>query len=72
MPKEHRPTIRAALDVARETTYDGGEDDRERFVQRMIERILTHHGHRGVEFAADHVEYLVAKITRTTAGQGVQ
>lgn len=35
------PVFRAAVEVSEETEYDGGEDDQNRYRQRMIERILT-------------------------------
>ncbi len=53
---------RAAVDVARETDYDGGENDRERYSRRMIERILTQYGDLGVEFDSDDLEYLLTKM----------
>lgn len=54
--------MRAAMDVARETEYDGGENDRERYSRRMIERILTQYGDLGIEFDSDDLEYLLTKM----------
>lgn len=62
LPRNHYPAVRAAIDVARETQYDGGEQDRERYSRRMIERILTQYGDLGVDFEADDLEYLLAKM----------
>lgn len=62
LPPSHYPAVRAAIDVARETAYDGGENDRERYSRRMIERILTQYGDLGVDFEADDLEYLLAKM----------
>lgn len=62
LPETHFPAARAAIDVARETDYDGGEHDRERYSRRMIERILTQYGDLGVDFEADDLEYLLAKM----------
>lgn len=52
----------AAIDVARETEYDGGDRDRERYSRRMIERILTQYGDLGVDFDSDDLEYLLTKM----------
>lgn len=56
--------FRAAVDVAGETNYDGGQNDRERYRSRVIERILTtcEDG-----FDSDNLEYLVAKLSRPSA-----
>ena len=62
LPRNHYPAVRAAIDVARETQYDGGEKDRERYSRRMIERILTQYGDLGVDFEADDLEYLLTKM----------
>jgi uncharacterized protein (DUF2336 family) len=62
MPESYFPAARAAIDVARETEYDGGENDRERYSRRMIERILTQYGDLGVEFDSEDLEYLLKKM----------
>ncbi len=62
LPESHYPAVRAAIDVANEVDYDGGEDDRARYSRRMIERILTQYGDLGVEFEAEDLEYLLAKM----------
>jgi uncharacterized protein (DUF2336 family) len=41
MPQGLYPAVRAALEVAQETSYDGGPSDRERYRRKMIERVLT-------------------------------
>jgi len=64
LPRHHFPAVRAAIDVAREMEYDGGERDRERYSRRMIERILTQYGDLGVDFEADDLEYLLARMNR--------
>jgi len=66
-PGEMFPAARAALDVMRETTFDGGENDRERFQRRMIERILTKYDEMGVEFESDDLEYLLTKMSSLPA-----
>ncbi len=67
LPEAHFPAVRAAIDVARETDYDGRENDRERYSRRMLERILTQYGDLGVEFDSDDLEYLLAKMNELPA-----
>lgn len=52
------PACRIALDVARETPYDGEDHDIERHRRRMIERILTQYE----DLAAEDLDYLLAKL----------
>lgn len=54
--------FRCALDVAEENVFDGGEQDRERYCRRMIERILTQYEKHGVTFDSTDLEYLLAKL----------
>lgn len=67
LPETHFMAVRAAIDVARETEYDGGKNDRERYSRRMIERILTQYGDLGVEFESDDLEYLLTKMSQLPA-----
>ena len=67
LPISHYPAARAAIDVARETDYDGGENDRERYARRMIERVLTQYGDLGVDFDSDDLEYLLTKMGQLPA-----
>lgn len=53
------PAIRHALEVARETSFDGGPDDLARYRRRLIERILTNP--RGMQ--AEDIEYLLDKLS---------
>ena len=62
LPEAQFPAARAAIDMARETDYDGGENDRERYARRMIERVLTQYEDLGVEFESDDLEYLLHKM----------
>jgi uncharacterized protein (DUF2336 family) len=62
LPATHLPGIRAALDVYRETSYDGGDHDRERYTRRMIERVLTQYGDLGVVMESDDLDYLLKKM----------
>ena len=62
LPASHFPAIRAAVDVSRETTYDGGDHDHERYMRRMIERVLTQYGDLGVVMEGDDLDYLLKKM----------
>lgn len=62
LPEHFFPGVRAAMEVARETTFDGGEQDKERYSRRMIERVLTQYGDLGVEFDSDDVDYLMGRM----------
>ena len=62
LPESFYPAARAAIDVSHEMEYDGGENDRERYSRRMLERILTQYGDLGVEFESDDLEYLLKKM----------
>jgi hypothetical protein len=70
MPLDLYPAVRAALEVAQETSYDGGPSDRERYRRRMIERVLTK-----VEDAdpgtADYLLARLSNLTRSLAPQSV-
>lgn len=62
LPSAQYMAVRAALDVSRETEMDGGENDRERYARRMIERIMTQYDDLGVEFESSDLEYLLTKM----------
>jgi uncharacterized protein (DUF2336 family) len=63
LPERLYPAFRVAVDVARETGYDGGERDSERRVCRMIERILTQYEDLG----QDNLDYLLKKLNQIAA-----
>ncbi len=67
LPNGFYPAMRAAVDVAHETDYDGRENDRERYSRRMLERVLTQYGDLGVEFEHNDLEYLLAKMNQLPA-----
>lgn len=58
LPPDMYAVFRVAFEVARETQYDSGEHDRERFVRRVLERILT----QGETIAVEDEEYLLRKL----------
>jgi uncharacterized protein (DUF2336 family) len=61
LPARLYPAVRAAVDVLREVTFDGGARDHERYRARVITRILTQFD----EFPADDLEYMLAKLGDT-------
>ena len=67
LPPAQYMAVRAVLDVSRETEMDGGENDRERYVRRMIERIMTQYDDLGVEFESSDLEYLLTKMDELPA-----
>ena len=67
LPDRLFPAFRAALEVAGETDYDGGPNDRERLVERMIERLLTQVEHNDVKISPEDVDYLLGKLQQLAA-----
>jgi uncharacterized protein (DUF2336 family) len=63
LPLHLYPAFRVAFDVARETEHDGGENDRQRFAVKVIERILTQFD----DLAADDLDYLLSKLNQLAA-----
>ena len=63
LPANLYPAFRVAFDVARETQYDGGENDRQRFSSRVIERVLT----QFEDIGNDNLEYLMKKLKQLAA-----
>lgn len=68
LPKPLQPAFSAAIDVASETDYDGGENDRERFRRRMIERIITHFDDPDDVMGDENIEYLMARLSQIDNG----
>jgi uncharacterized protein (DUF2336 family) len=52
------PAVRVAIDVVHETPLDGGENDRERYRARVIERVLTQYE----DFGTEDLDYLLDKL----------
>ena len=59
MPAVLVPAVRVAFSVAAELDYDGGDYDRERYAQTMLERILTQYEAMG----RNDLEYLMSKLS---------
>jgi uncharacterized protein (DUF2336 family) len=64
IPRALRPAFRAAVEVCRETDYDGGENDRERYQRRMIERILTQVEDPADKLGDENTDYLLKKLAQ--------
>ncbi len=64
IPGEIYPAIRAAVDVAKQTEYDGKDRDRERFARRVLERVMTQVETIGENLGQENVDYLLAKLSK--------
>jgi uncharacterized protein (DUF2336 family) len=64
IPGALRPAFRAAVEVCRETEYDGGECERERYQRRMIERILTQAEDPSNRLGEENTDYLLDKLAQ--------
>jgi uncharacterized protein (DUF2336 family) len=62
LPDTLKPVFTAAVDVANETEFDGGENDRERFRARMLERILTHMEDPAEGMGEENAQYLLERL----------
>lgn len=62
LPETLKPVFKIAIAVAKETQYDGGENDRERFRARMLERILTHMEDPAGGMGSENAEYLLERL----------
>ncbi len=58
IPENMFSATRVAVEVAHETDYDGGDNDRERYRRRMVERILTQYA----DIDAPDLEYLLGML----------
>ena len=67
LPKRWYPAFRAAIDLVQETDYDGGPNDRGRFVSKMLERMLTQFEDPDTTFAREDIDYLMGKLEQVAA-----
>jgi uncharacterized protein (DUF2336 family) len=58
LPPAFLPVVRAAIDVMHEVRLDGGENDLQRFLTRVIIRVLT----QFEEFSQADLDYLLGKL----------
>ena len=63
MPPRLMPAFRVAVDVVHDTTMDGGDHDRERYQERVIERILTQYQ----DMSNEDLDYLLDKLGTSMA-----
>jgi uncharacterized protein (DUF2336 family) len=62
LPKRLFPAFRAGVELAHETDYDGGNNDRTRFIERMLERILTQFEDPQSRLTQEDIDYLMGKL----------
>lgn len=62
LPPKLLPVVKAAVEVAEETHYDGGPADRPRYVERMLERVLTQFEGENVD--AEELDWMIGRLAR--------
>lgn len=67
MPERLFTAVRAAVQILHEEDYDGGRNDRERFVTRIIERLLTQFEDPASKMSQDDIDYLMNKLRQLAA-----
>jgi len=67
LPKTLFPAFRAAINLVVESDYDGGLNDRERYIERLLERMLTQFNDPATRIAPNDIEYLMAKLRQIAA-----
>jgi uncharacterized protein (DUF2336 family) len=67
MPDRLFSAVRAAVQILAEEDYDGGRNDRERFVARIIERLLTQFEDPASKMTQDDIDYLMNKLRQLAA-----
>lgn len=67
LPRRLFPAFRAGVDVATETEYDGGSNDRTRYIERMLERMLTQFEDPATRLSQDDIDYLMGKLNEIAA-----
>ncbi|MFZ5792042.1 MAG: DUF2336 domain-containing protein [Pseudomonadota bacterium] len=63
LPERFYPAFRVAVDVVRENETDARDEDRRRYICRMIERILT----QFEDIGQDNLDYLLGKLNHYAA-----
>ncbi len=67
LPTALYPAFRAAISLVVETEYDGGLNDRQRYVERIMQRMLTKFEDPSTRIAKDDIEYLMARLGQLAA-----
>ena len=67
LPKRLYPAFRAGIELSDETEYDSGQNDRSRFIERMLERILTQFEDPQSRMTQEDIDYLMGKLDQVAA-----
>jgi len=67
LPGNLYPAFRAAVDVVDGSDYDGGVNDRRRYVSRTVERILTRFADPASRIEEDDLGFLINKLHELAA-----
>ena len=67
LPKRLYPAFQAGIELSDETEYDGGHNDRTRFIERMLERILTQFEDPQTRMTQEDIDYLMGKLDLVAA-----
>lgn len=67
LPQRLYPAFRAGIDLAKEADYDGGPNDRARYIERLIERMLTRFDEPGNRLSSEDISFLMEKLHQLAA-----
>ena len=67
LPRRLLPAFRAGIEVVTETEYDGGSNDRTRYIERVLERMLTQFEDPTTRISPDDIDYLMGKLNEIAA-----
>ena len=67
LPKDLFAAFRAAVSLVVETDYDGGRNDRQRYIERIMQRMLTKFDDPTEQINPDDIEYLMSKLRHLAA-----
>ena len=67
LPKRLYPAFQAGIELSDENDYDGGRNDRSRFIERMLERVLTQFEDPQTRMTQNDIDYLFGKLEQVAA-----
>ena len=67
LPKRLYPAFRAGIELSDGNEYDCGHNDRSRFIERMLERILTQFEDPQSRMTQEDIDYLMGKLEQVAA-----
>jgi uncharacterized protein (DUF2336 family) len=67
LPKRLYPAFQAGIELSDENDYDGGRNDRSRFIERMLERVLTQFEDPQTRMTQNDIDYLFGKLELVAA-----